>query len=257
MANPQPHRGITWRQPVVFLVATLISTVLAVYAVVAAPVDSAAGAATGVSGLYLAAAVYVPLALWFGIWGCLAGYFSCVLMGLYLCSIGVPGYTLGFILVWSLADFFEGFVPLLIYRSLKTKPTLKLKRPKITYGINAALLAVLVTSGFFLVYSYPEAFIVTFALSILLVLAQAAVEDRKTWLTWLPVGVIIASVVSGAFGVGAMAVFGMIPLSIFGNVFFGWVFGDIIVLATFGTVLTVVLNPYIVRSKIYVRRYLS
>jgi hypothetical protein len=165
-------------------VATLISTVLAVYAVVAAPVDSAAGAATGVSGLYLAAAVYVPLALWFGIWGCLAGYFSCVLMGLYLCSIGVPGYTLGFILVWSLADFFEGFVPLLIYRSLKTKPTLKLKRPKITYGINAALLAVLVTSGFFLVYSYPEAFIITFVLSIILVLAQAAVEDRKTWLTW-------------------------------------------------------------------------
>jgi hypothetical protein len=178
-------------------------------------------------------------------------------MGLYLCSIGVPGYTLGFILVWSLADFFEGFVPLLIYRSLKTKPTLKLKRPKITYTINAALLGVLVASGFFLVYSYPEAFIITFVLSIILVLAQAAVEDRKTWLTWLPVGVIVASFVSGAFGVGAMAAFGMIPISIFGSVFFGWVFGDIIVLATLGTVLTVVLNPYIVKSKIYVRRYLS
>jgi len=257
MKNPQTYRHVTWRQPLVFLVATLISTVLAVYAVIAAPVDSAAGAATGVSGLYLAAAVYVPLALWFGLWGCLAGYFSCVLMGLYLCSIGVPGYTLSFILVWSLADFFEGFVPLLIYRSLKTKPTLKLKRPKITYTINAALLGVLVASGFFLVYSYPEAFIVTFVLSIILVLAQAAVEDRKTWLTWLPVGVIVASVVSGAFGVGAMAAFGMIPISIFGSVFFGWVFGDIIVLATLGTVLTVVLNPYIVKSKIYVRRYLS
>ena len=88
-------------------------------------------------------------------------------------------------------------------------------------------------------------------------LAQAAVEDRKTWLTWLPIGVIVASVVSGAFGVGAMAAFGMIPISIFSNVFFGWVFGDIIVLATLGTVLTVVFNPYIVRSKIYVRGYLS
>lgn len=240
-----------------FIVATIISTLLAVYAVVAAPVDSAAGAATGVSGLYLAAAVYVPLALWFGIWGCLAGYFSCIFMGLYLSSIGVPGYTLSFILVWSFADFFEGFVTLLIYRSLKTKPKLKLKCPKVTYGINAALIAVLVASAFFLVYSYADLFIITFALSIILVLAQAAFEDRKTWLTWLPVGVILASIVSGTFGVTAMATFGLIPWAIFGTVFFGWVFGDIIVLATFGTVLTVVLSPYIVKSKIYVRRYLS
>ena len=243
--------------PFVFIVATIVCTVLAIYAVVAAPVDSTAGAATGVSGLYLAAAVYVPLALWFGIWGCLAGYASCMFMGLYLNSLGVPGYTLDFILVWSLADFFEGLVPLLIYRSLKTKPTLKLKRPKLTYGLNALLIAVLVFSAFALVYSYTTAFIATFALSIMLVLVQATVEDRKTWLTWLPIGVLLASVVSGIFGVGAMAAFGMIPMAIFQPVFFGWVFGDIIVLATLGTVLTVVLNPFIVRSKIYVRRFIS
>ncbi len=249
--------GVTWRQPVVFAVATLICTVLAIYAVVAAPVTSEAGTATGVSGLYFAAAVYVPLALWFGIWGCLAGYVSCVVMGLYLGSIGVPGYTLEFVLVWSLADFFGGFIPLLIYRSLKTKPTLSLKQPKVTYGLNALLLGVLVASAFALVYSYTWAFIATFAASITLVLFQAAVEDRKTWLTWLPIGVLLASVVSGAFGVGAMAAFGMIPLSIFGSVFFGWVFGDIIVLATLGTLLTVMLTPFVVRSKIYVRRFFS
>jgi hypothetical protein len=63
-------RGI-WRQPVVFAVATVICTVLAIWAVVLAPVESVAG----VSGLYIAAAVYVPLALWFGVWGCLAGFF--------------------------------------------------------------------------------------------------------------------------------------------------------------------------------------
>lgn len=34
------------------------------------------------------------------------------------------------------------------------------------------------------------------------------------------------------------------------RVFFGWIFGDIIVLATMGTVLTVVLSPFIVKSKI-------
>jgi len=240
---------ISWRQPAVFVAATIICTVLAIYAVVAAPVDSAAGAATGVSGLYLAAAVYVPLALWFGLWGVFAGYLSCVFMGLFV------GYTLEFTLVWALADLFEGLVPLLIYRSLKTKPTLTLKRPKTTYTINAALIAVLVCSGFALVYSYTTLFVVTFALSILLVVAQALVEDRKTWLTWLPVGVLLASVVSGTFGVGALAAFEFIPMAIFSTVFFGWVFGDIIVLATIGTVLTVMLSPSIVKSKIYVRRY--
>ncbi len=71
------------------------------------------------------------------------------------------------------------------------------------------------------------------------------------------IGVLLASVVSGTFGVGAMAAFGMIPWAIFQTVFFGWVFGDIIVLATLGTVLTVILNPFIVKSKIYVRRFFS
>ena len=134
MVNIKLGKGITWRQPVVFVVSTLVCTALAIWAVVAAPVDSSVGAATGVSGLYLAAAVYVPVALWFGIWGCLAGYFSCVFMGLDLNFIGVPGYPLDFVLVWSLADFFEGFVPLLIYRSLKTKPVLNLKHPKSLTG---------------------------------------------------------------------------------------------------------------------------
>ena len=35
-------------------------------------------------------------------------------------------------------------------------------------------------------------------------LIQAAIEDHKTWLTWLPVGVLLASLVSGTFGVGAL-----------------------------------------------------
>ena len=242
--------GVTWRQPAVFAVATAVCTVLAIYAVILAPVGSP-GAVTGVSGLYLAAAVYVPLALWFGVWGCLAGYLSCVFMGIYL------GMSLPFVLVWSLADFFEGFVPLLIYRSLKTKPVLEFKRPQITYGLNALLVLVLVSSAIALVYSHTLAFVATFALSIVFVLGQALVEDRKTWLTWLPIGVFLASIVSGLFGVGAMAIFGSIPVEAFPTVFFGWVFGDIIVLATLGTILTVTLTPFIVKSKIYVKRYFS
>jgi len=91
--NPKPDARISWRQPVVFIVATVICTILAIYAVVLAPVESTAGAVTGVSGLYFAAAVYVPLALWFGVWGCLAGYLSCVFMGIFL------GMPLPFVLV--------------------------------------------------------------------------------------------------------------------------------------------------------------
>jgi hypothetical protein len=236
MAKSPLSTGISWRQPVVFAVATLLCTVLAICAVVSAPIESSTGAVTGVSGLYLAAAVYVPLALWFGIWGCLAGYASCVFMGLYLNFSGVPGFALNFVLVWALADFFEGFVPLLIYRSLKTKPVLELKKPRL---------------------AYTWAFIASLAASITLVLVQGFTEDRKTWLTWLPIGVILASIVSGVFGVGAMAAFGNIPLSAFSTAFFGWVLGDIIVLATLGTILTVTLTPMIVKSKFYVRRYFS
>ena len=239
--------ALTWWQPIVFLAATAICTVLAIWAVVLAPVGSIAG----VSGLYIAAAVYVPLALWFGVWGCFAGYLSCIFMGLYL------GYSLPFVMVWALADFFEGFVPLLIYRSLKTKPTLELKHPKVTYGLNAVLALVLVSSAGALVMSYSIVFLVTIIVGIALLMVQASVEDRKTWITWLLVGVFVASLVSGLFGVGALFAFGNVSSSAFANVFFGWVLGDIIVLATLGTILTVALTPLIMKSKIYVRKYFS
>ncbi|MCW4006432.1 MAG: hypothetical protein NWF04_07550 [Candidatus Bathyarchaeota archaeon] len=242
-------KGVSWRQPAVFVVATVLCTVLAIWAVVAAPVENSP--VPGVSGLYIAAAVYVPLALWFGLWGCFAGYLSCVFMGLYF------GYSLDFVLVWSLADLFEGLVPLMVYRSLKLKPLLTLKRPTLTYGLAALLALDVVVSAVALVNSMTTVFIATFFVSIGLLLAQAALENRKTWLTWLIVGVFAASLVSGIFGVGALAAFGNIPLNISPTVFFGWVFGDIIVLATIGTILTILLTPYIIKTRIYVRKYLT
>jgi uncharacterized membrane protein len=247
MSENQSTRRITWRQPAVFAAATLVCTVLAIWAVVSAPVVSA----TVVSGLYIAAAVYVPLALWFGVWGCAAGYVSCIFMGLYL------GYSLPFVLVWGLADFFEGFVPLLIYRSIKTKPALSLNRPKTTYTLNALLAVVLVGSAASLLLTYTAVFLGTLAAAVALLVVQASVEDRKTWITWLVVGVFAASIVSGVFGVGALAAFGTVAWADFQSVFVGWVLGDIIVLATLGTILTVTLTPYIMKSKIYVKRYFS
>ena len=238
--------GFTWRQPVVCAVATAACTLLAIWAVVSAPVSFV----PGVSGLYIAAAVYVPLALWFGVWGSIAGYFSCVFMCLYL------GYSLDFVLVWALADFFEGAVPLLIYRRLKLKPS-GLKKPKITYGLTAFLAFDVVVSAAAAIYALPEVFLLTFVAGIAVLALQAAFEDRKTWLTWLFVGVLLASFVSGIFGVGALVAFGSVPTSAFSTVFFGWVLGDIIVLATIGTVLTIVLTPYIVKTKMYVHNFFS
>lgn len=241
-------RGINWRHPVVCAITTVICTVLAIWAVVAAPVSTPV---PGVSGLYIAAAVYVPVALWFGVWGCIAGYLSCVFMGFYL------GMPLEFLLVWSLADFFEGFVPLMIYRSLKIKPITQLRRPKVTYGLSALLAVNVVISAYALVNALSEVFIATFVAGIGVLIVQAAIEDRKTWITWLVVGVFIASVVSGIFGVGAMLTFGDIPAELFSTVFFGWVFGDIIVLSTIGTILTITLTPYIMKTRVYVRRFFS
>jgi hypothetical protein len=239
--------GLTWRQPVVFVLATIVCTLLAIYAVVLAPVDSVAG----VSGLYFAAAIYVPLALWFGIWGCLAGYLSCIFMGLYL------GYSLPFVMVWGLADFFEGFIPLLIYRSIKNKPALTLKHPNITYGANIFLAVILFGSALALVFAQSTVFLATSIVGIALLLFQAYVEDRQTWITWLIVGVFIASVVSGIFGVGALAAFGYVPMAVFPSALYGWVLGDIVVLSTLGTIITVLVTPKIMKSSFYVRRYFS
>jgi hypothetical protein len=241
-------RGVTWRQPVVCAVATVICTVLAIWAVVAASVGQSP--APGVSGLYIAAAVYVPLALWFGVWGSIAGYLSCVFMGVY------TGLPLDFVLVWALADFFEGFIPLLIYRRLRIKKA-TLRKPKLTYALSAFLLADFAVSAFAAATALSSVFIATFFVGIALLVVQAVVEDHKTWMTWLLVCVFVASVASGVFGVGALAAFGSIPWSAFPEVFFGWVFGDIIVLATLGTVVTIALTPLVTKSKAYVRGYFS
>ncbi len=245
-AGKKRSKGVTWRQPLVCAISTVICTVLAIWAVV-----TVSSPALGVSGLYIAAAVYVPVALWFGVWGCTAGYLSCVFMGFYL------GMPLEYLLVWSLADFFEGFIPLLIYRKLKIKPTTQLKHPKATYGLTTILVANVVASAFALINSLSDVFIATFIAGITVLLAQAVVEDRKTWITWLVVGVLIASFVSGIFGVGAMLAFGNITTELFSSVFFGWVLGDIIVLSTVGTALTVVLTPIIQKARIYVRGFFS
>lgn len=238
---------LTWRQPTVFVIATIVCTFLAIWAVVEAPVEPA----PGVSGLYIAAAVFVPLALWFGVWGVLAGYISCIIMALYI------GYTIEFALIWSLADLFEGLIPLLAFRLLKIEPNFNLKNPKITYTLTGLLLVTFFVSAASTILTYTEVFVATFFIGIAIMFLQAVLEDKKTWILWITFGVFAASIVSGLFGVGALAGFGDIPMEVFPTVLFGWVFGDIIVLTTIGTTLMVALTPTIKRTRAYVKRFFS
>ena len=73
----------------------------------------------------------------------------------------------------------------------------------------------------------------------------------------LPIGVFFASIVSWLLGEGAVPAFGNISLSAFPTIFFGLVLGDIIMLATLGTLLAIALTLFIVKSEIYVRRFFS
>jgi hypothetical protein len=243
----ETKNGVTWRNPAVCVIATIICTFLAIWAVVEAPVAPA----PGVSGLYIAAAVFVPLALWFGLWGVLAGYLSCVFMALYI------GYSLEFSLIWSLADLFEGLVPLLAFRALHVEPNYDLKKPKTTYALTGLLLVTFAVSALATVMTYTEVFIATFFVGIALIVAQAVLEHKQTWVLWITFGVFVAGLISGLFGVGALTAFGDVPTSAFPTVFFGWVFGDIIVLSTIGTSLMVVFTPMIKRTRAYVKGYFS
>jgi len=102
-----------------------------------------------------------------------------------------------------------------------------------------------------------EAFIATFFTGIAIYAALVATEDRRTWLVWLAVGVFLASLISGIFGVGALALFGSVPMDAFPTALFGWVFGDMLVLITIGTILTLAVTPYLMRTVIYVREFFS
>jgi hypothetical protein len=126
-----------------------------------------------------------------------------------------------------------------------------------TAALSVLLVGVFVVSAVALILNSTAIFLATFVAGILVLLAQGAMEDRKTWTLWLVVGVFVASLVSGVFGVGAMAAFAIIPVNSFPAVLFGWVFGDVIVLASIGTVLSVALTPYIVKTRAYVHRFFS
>ena len=310
-------RPVTWMHLVTFAIVTGVCTVLAIFAVIAAPVPPA----PGVSGLYVAAAVYVPVALWFGTWGALAGYVSCVLLGLHL---GMPWL---FVLWWSLADFYEGLLPLAAFRLFNVDPELNFEH-RGTANVVLALLVVdlivaalcvaspavggllgLVTIGGL---EFGLLYLLSFVLAVALMIATIVVTKSRAWTFYVLFGVLGASVLSALVGASvvaiadlgggttlALAIFGVGTVAVttalafvaqgrkalvpvfyvvtaalmllgailavaltgknpaYGVAFFGWGFGDIIVLSTLGAMLVTALTPFIKRTQIYIKAWVS
>jgi|GEM_PF-605101 hypothetical protein len=310
-------RPVTWMHLVTFAIVTGVCTVLAIFAVIAAPVPPA----PGVSGLYIAAAVYVPVALWFGMWGALAGYVSCVLLGI---NTGMP---LLFVLWWSVADFFEGLVPLALFRLFDVDLDFKFEH-RGTANIILLLLVVdlivaaLCTASPAVAGALGQAtlfgqkfgllYLLSFLVAAGLMIATIVVTRSRAWTFYVLFGVLLCSIIAGLVGASVVALGEMsggttLTLAIvgvaivvvttalavvaqnnpklnlllyivilaaivagvimaiatagsnpaYGVVFFGWGFGDIVVLATIGAMLMTILTPFIKRTQVYIKGWIS
>ena len=257
MGQPETtvRRKISWMHIVLFAFATAISYVLAVLSSLIFPVLGA----PGVSALYIAAAIYVPLGIWMGLWGCLAGYISCFFLGLY-----PSGYSFVQSFIWSWADFIEAFMAALAFRALRVDPDFSPKRPAaarllpLFVSTGAALLLIGVAIQVLWGAKYGEPFTTIYVALVYIGLALAGVGivmgllagHAKTWIAHI-LGIIGASFGSGIWGAGTLTLWNLpppLPAELFWPVFMGWVLGDLIVLSVVSTALLVALTPVFKRT---------
>jgi hypothetical protein len=97
---------------IILFLVSLLNTLLSRFAVIMWEI------APGVSALYFAVALMIPLALWFGAWGAIAAYIGCVI------GAGLTGMPLTVNLYWSLADLWQVLIPLLAFKLSKVDPAL-------------------------------------------------------------------------------------------------------------------------------------
>lgn len=241
--------GVTWRHIVVTALATGVATILAIYAVIIAPVAPF----PGVSGLYLAAAIYVPLSLWLGMWGCFAGYFSCVILG-FVSGFGAWSFY------WALADFFEGLVPLLAFRILKADVDIgaDLKRKKELYIVLGILVVDLILSAIATAIPGLEAlWLTTFIIAIILIIVMYVINPSKSWLLFVVFGIFGAAIISALFGISGLVLMGIAPPESFWIGVIGWFAGDLIVLSAIATPLMVTLTGKIKQTPVFVEKWFS
>jgi len=241
--------GVTWRHIVVTALATGVAAILAIYAVIAAPVAPF----PGVSGLYIAAAIYVPLSLWLGMWGCLAGYFSCVILG-FVSGFGAWSFY------WSLADFFEGLVPLLAFRIMKADVDIgaNLERKNELYLILGILVIDLIIAA--IATAVPGLgilWVITLIIAIVLIVGMYIINASKSWLLYVIFGIFGAAIISALFGISGLVFIGIAPPESFWIGVIGWFAGDLIVLSAIATPLMVTLTGKIKQTSVFVEKWFS
>jgi integral membrane sensor domain MASE1 len=123
-SDGHPAPGVTERPhppfPIylgLFFLLVCINALLAKFAVFTFAVGP------GISSVYIVVALMVVFGLWFGLWGALAAYAGCFI-GAGLLS-GIPPEVN---LFWSLADFWQVFIPLVAVRALGADPGLLSRR---------------------------------------------------------------------------------------------------------------------------------
>ena len=101
----------------VMLIALVINTILARFAVVTWPIGP------GVASVYFAVAFMIVFALWFGGWGVIAAYVGC-----YIGAGVLAGMSHVVALYWSLADVWQVFIPLVAFRTFKANIDLRTRK---------------------------------------------------------------------------------------------------------------------------------
>jgi hypothetical protein len=241
--------GVSWRHLVVTAIATGVATLLAVYAVIVAPVAPF----PGVSALYIAAAIYVPLSLWLGLWGCAAGYFSCVILG-FISGFGIWSFY------WSLCDLFEGLIPLLAFRIFKADVDIgaNLKRKNVLYIILGFLVVDFIIAAIATaVPGLSILWIITLVVAVILIIAMYIINPSKSWLLYVVFGIFGAAIVSALFGISGIVFVGFAPPEFFWFGVIGWFVGDLIVLSAIATPLMVTLTGKIKQTSIFVENWVS
>lgn len=101
----------------IFLLLTIINTILAAFAIISFPQGP------GISALYLAIGFEIAFTLWFGMYGAIATYCGSVITGIL-----ISGFSPEFSLIWSAVNFFQVLLPLLAFRNFQGNISLNTKR---------------------------------------------------------------------------------------------------------------------------------
>ncbi|MFX0059624.1 MAG: hypothetical protein ACFE85_17695 [Candidatus Hodarchaeota archaeon] len=241
--------GVTWRHIVVTALATGVAAILAIFAVIVAPVAPF----PGVSGLYLAAAIYVPLSLWLGGWGCIAGYVSCVILGYVSTPFGVWSW------LWSFADLFEGLLPLLAFRLFKADVDIgaDLKRENSLYLLLAVLVGNLIIAAVATAINLPIVWFTTYIIAIILLFVMYLMNPSKSWLLFVVFGIFGAAIVSALWGIWIPILGGFAPVEGYWIGVIGWFAGDVIVLSAIATPLMITLTGKIKQTSVFVEHWFT